>query len=243
MLHSFQYAYLTLDLLLLPFWLFCFWYRKDVRKQMVCMGLIFAVIATLLEFLFLSDYWQPTTINSFAVTLYGVHYEIALIEDLIWGFLFGGIAAVIYEEIFGIYLRANRKHIRPSIRMMAAFLVIGIVFLIAPTMFFNMPVVYAAILSCLASSMFYIFFRHDLFRDALISGFVMGGIYFLVLLIFSIIFSGIFDAWWYRDSLSGVSALHIPIEELLIAFAMGAVVGPFYEFFFGLSVSKIRIQK
>ena len=210
---------------------------------MIYMGLIFAIVATLLEFLFLSDYWQPTTINSFAVTLYGVHYDIALIEDLIWGFLFGGIAAVIYEEIFGIYLRTNRKHLRPSIRMIVAFLVIGMAFLIIPVLFFNVSVVYAAILSCLASSMFYIFFRHDLFRDALISGFVMGGIYFLVLLIFSIIFSGIFDAWWYRDSLSGVSALHIPIEELLIAFAMGAVVGPFYEFFFGLSVSKIRIQK
>lgn len=210
---------------------------------MVYMSLIFAVVASILELFFLPDYWQPTTINTFAFTLYGIHYELALIEDLIWGFLFGGIAAVIYEEIFGIYLKASHKRIRPSIRMMVALLIIGIVFLITPVLFFNIPVVYAAALSCLAASFFCVFFRRDLLKDALISGFVMGGIYFFVLLIFSIIFSGIFDTWWYPDSLSGISVLNIPIEELLIAFAMGAVVGPFYEFFFGLSGRKIRLQK
>ena len=93
----YNYAYLIGVLLFFPIWLLLFTLRKDLKKEIFVASFVFGVIAFLSEPLFLRDYWNPEYMNS----LFFGPYQLGSFEDFLYGFFKGGIAAVIYEEIFG----------------------------------------------------------------------------------------------------------------------------------------------
>ncbi|OHB25774.1 MAG: hypothetical protein A2542_03810 [Parcubacteria group bacterium RIFOXYD2_FULL_52_8] len=232
---DFQYAYLVGVLLFLPFWLACLWYRKDLRREILIVSLVFGIIAWSTEPLFLRDYWQPLYWKSLSFTWNGSLHQLGSLEDFLYGFFKGGIAAAIYEVIFGQHY--TKRHIRTHhwLLLLIPFFGIGIPLFIAPIFLFGANSLYAALISCFFCILIYLFFRRDLFLDAFVSGILVGLISFCVLLVFSVLFRGIFDVWWQLDSLSGHFIAGIPIEEFLESFAIGALLGPFYEFFAGLS--------
>ena len=231
MTFSVQYAYFFLDALLIPFWIFCFLYRKDLRRSLVLVGLAGAAIAALFELFFWPHYWHPISVYEFVISVGGNQYHLGSPEDVIWGFLFGGIAATVYEILTRQKLR-KKTTLRPSAGNMAMFFVIGSLCFIVPLVI-GVPVVYSAIISCFVCGAFYTVFRRDLLRDMIISGFSMGIIYFVVLFIFSSVFKDIFQAWWNMADAMGIYIWHIPLEEVLIASAIGVLFGPAYEYFLG----------
>ncbi len=87
---SYQYTYLIGDLILLVLWLVLFLYRKDTRKEMLILSLIFGVIGPFVELVHVLDWWKPLTITS---TIPGI-------EDFLFGFGIGGVASVVYEHLF-----------------------------------------------------------------------------------------------------------------------------------------------
>ena len=91
MFENFQYAYIIGNLFFLAVWIILFIYRRDLRRKMLVMSLVVAPMGPLSEIFYLRDYWQPQLFNGWLIG----------IEDLLFGFAIGGIAAVIYEELFG----------------------------------------------------------------------------------------------------------------------------------------------
>lgn len=84
---SYQYSYLIGDLILLAIWLVLFLWRKDTRKEMAIISLLFGFLGTVVTLIYLMDWWHPLTITGTRIG----------IEDFIFGFSTAGIAAVVYS--------------------------------------------------------------------------------------------------------------------------------------------------
>lgn len=233
MFNDFQYAYLLGNLVALPLWLYFFIHRKDCRKEILIASFCVGILAILWAPLFLKDYWRPEYIHS----SFFKNWSLGGVEDFLYGFFLGGIANVIYEEVFGKHFckRRNRRHhwtwfLVPFFALF--FLVFGL------PIYFGINSIYAALCSFVILSAFMIYFRRDLFFDALASGLLVGLLTLFGYIIFLALFPGVIHKWWLLPNLSHIFISGIPIEELLWAFGVGMVAGPFYEFFMGLKFKK-----
>lgn len=87
----YKYTYFVGTIIFFIPWLILYLWRKDIRKQMLQLS-IWVAIGSLITayFWWTIDWWRPETITGTRIGL----------EDLLLGFSNGGIAAVIYEEVF-----------------------------------------------------------------------------------------------------------------------------------------------
>lgn len=225
---SYQYAYLIGNIaILFPIWLILFFYRKDLRNDILLMSIVLGICGPLSELWYLQDYWNPQT---FTGTRIGI-------EDFLFGFFIGGIASVIYKELFNKHI-SKQKNKNHHLRFIFAFIAIAIFIFNILFYIFGINSIYASMVVFLSMASLMYYFRRDLFIDGLASGIFLAMIMFLAYLIFLLIFPEAIHKWWFLHNISGVLILGIPIEELFWAFSLGLVAGPAYEFFIGLRILK-----
>ena len=193
----YRYSYLISDVFLLAIWLILFALRKDVRKEMIIISIIFAVIGPIVEFVYVVDWWHPLTITGTTVGF----------EDFLFGFTVAGISSSIYEEIFKkkIKLRKSRKIIIKkeninifSILALLSVMFFGLFYLLKINSFYTSTIVFLVGIIITLNK------RPDLFLDSLASGVLV----FLVALI-GFIFSeavspGFIQNFWFTKLLSGI---------------------------------------
>ena len=78
-----KYAYLIGDIIFLAIWLVLYLLRKDIRKEMLIMSLIIAVVGPISEYWYFKDYWYPKMVL-------GPLHPFGGLEDLLFGFAAGG---------------------------------------------------------------------------------------------------------------------------------------------------------
>jgi len=228
---SLKYAYLIgINLMYTPFFLVLFLWRKNTRKQMLIVGLIFGTIAFLTEPIFIKYYWNPEYI--FPLFIKGV--QIGSFEDFLYGFLKGGIAAVIYEEVFIQTVYKMRSHIHHFKRMIVPIYLGGIILFLLPVIAFNINPIFSSALSCMLFLVYLLIYRQDLLSHALYSGLIVAVITYLGYVAILLIYPGLIESWWKTNFLVGIYITGIPLEELLEGFLVGFFGGVFYEFFNGL---------
>jgi len=226
MIESFRYAYLLGNLFFVLIWFILFLYRRDLRKEMLVMSFIIMPMGPLTEFFYLRDYWRPELFNGWAVG----------IEDLLFAFTIGGIAAVIYEEFFS--KKYLKKHLALHPKWMFVIFPLGYAWMFLGNIVLGFNSIYISISGLLIFGIPMLFFRHDLLKNAVFSGLFMG-LFMLVFYIFFIaIFNGVIQRWWLLGNISGILILGVPIEELMWGFSCGFFVGPTYEFINGLKFKK-----
>jgi hypothetical protein len=213
-----------------PAFLILFFWRKDTRKAMLIAGLSFGIVAFLTEPIFIKYYWHPEYI--FPLFIKGI--QIGSFEDFLYGFLKGGIAAVIYEEIFSQTVYKMRSHIHHWKRMIVPIYLGGIILFLLLTMSLNMNPIFASTFSCLFFMIYLLIYRRDLLTHAIYSGLIVALITYIGYLAVLAIYPGLIENWWKLDSLVGISFTGIPLEEVLEGFIVGVFGGVFYEFFNGL---------
>ncbi len=235
---NYHYAYLLgIDLLIfLPAFLFFFFWRKDLRREMLTAGLVFGIIAFLSEPIFMFDYWHPEYI--FPLSYGGI--ALGSIEDFLFGFLQGGIAAVIFEVVFGKRFIKKKNHEHSWKRMILPIYAAGILLFITPIIFLGWNSIHTSALSTLALLVPLVLYRRDLLPEAVISGILMVLFAFVGYHLLFIFYPEIITAWWKLENLSGLMISGIPVEEFLNAFIVGFFGGPFYEFFNGLRFKRYR---
>jgi len=226
MFQNFQYAYLLGSLLFFLLWLVFFICRPDLRRKMLVMSLLTAAMGPVSEFFYLKDYWQPQFFNGWAVGL----------EDLLFGFVVGGVAGVVYEEFFG--KKYMKRHLSAHPHYMLGTAIFGISWMFVGNLALGFNSIYVSTLGFIIIGTSFLIFRHDLIKDAFFSGLLMGFIAVGYYFVFTTIFDGIIHQWWHLQNLSGVIILGAPLEELMWAFGWGFVAGPAYEFITGLRFRK-----
>lgn len=225
MLDSLRYAYLLGDMFVALVWLPLFLYRKDLRVQMLVVGIAIGVLAPVWELSFLVDYWHPQ---------YAWFYGL---EDFLYGFFAGGIVSVVYEEVFGKRIAKRKNHQHRWLLFALPFFVICVIGFYS-LVGLGLNSIYAAVLMYVAVSLLLCWYRTDLFVDAIMSGFLFATLTLILFLVYVQIFPSVIIAWWELENLSGILVFGYPIEELLWAYGMGMLGGPMYEFFLGLRFQK-----
>ena len=201
-----HYIYFTGCLLLLPFWLVSYRLVDPIhRRGMLLGGGIFAVGAFFIEYFYaMHDYWHP------AFILTGVP-----LEDLMYGFLFGGICSRPYTK--HKHNKIHHKHI-----WFIVFSFIGTIatFLILVN-FLGYNSIIAHIIPPCVVGVIIAYANHHNLQQQLVTAMIATAGTIIVFHILMIIHPNLFIDIWNLERLSGIFLFDIPIEEILFSFALG----------------------
>ncbi|MBI4088005.1 hypothetical protein HY418_01315 [Candidatus Kaiserbacteria bacterium] len=225
-----QYFYLAWALGFLSLWLILFFLRKDTRKEMLLISGFFGFGGLASEATYVRDWWQPLTLTNTSIG----------VEDFIIGFAIGGVAAVIYEELYHRRLRRYAlKRTAPSdpgfFLLIFPILYLSAFFLLHVNSFYSTALVLSAL------TVYMLITRRDLIIDSLVSGVAMTvigiGMYLLLLLINP---NFIQDHWYLPDAWYAKELAGIPLGEYIWYFLVGAYIGPLYEYLKRFKFARVR---
>lgn len=214
-----QYTYLIASFPLILVWISLYMLRKDTREEMFFMSMLAGVLNPIMAWLLWNgDWWSPLTITATKVG----------IEDFILGFTAGGIAAVLYEEIFKKYFHTRRG--RPHNLGFIIFSLSILAGIISLFYVFNLSSFWATFITLTLAGIILMVLRLDLFKDAITSAVLM----VVACLPFYIVATVISPEWvtntYAIGNLSGYKLYNIPVEEFIFFFQLGFIVGPAYEY-------------
>jgi len=219
---NYQYSYLVGGIILLVIWLILFYLRKDVRKEMLFISIIFGIFGPFLNYIYFIDWWHPTTLTN----------TILSIEDFLYCFTIAGIAAVIYEVVFKKKIRIRKinkiKKQKRNLKIKYLLLLSGLLLLISFYILkFNSLI--STIIALFIPTLIIYIKRKDLIIDSIASGFLLLLVAFLGSMVLSIFFPEFVKALYYEHS-SKIIIFNVPYWDLFFYFFAGAFIGPLYEY-------------
>lgn len=225
----YQYAYLIGCLILGAVWLLFYAWRGDLRKEMLAISALSLPLG-ITELLYVPEYWDPPSVfNLIERSGFGI-------EDFLFCFFAGGIAAVVFELFKKRKLRKkwfdHKLHFGPYILMLGLH--------IALEWLFPQMTIYNAAFSILIASGYIAYRRRDLIPQILYGGMFFATLYWLMFLVFYQLFPGFISTYYSHDNLLPLQILGIPFEEVMIAFAIGTLWSVLYEYIFNYKTKKFR---
>ncbi|MBI2498809.1 hypothetical protein HYV88_01045 [Candidatus Woesearchaeota archaeon] len=217
-----MYEYLIGSLILLIIWILLFEIKKEVRKEMLLTS-IFTAPLGLTEFIFVPEYWDPPTIFNLAKTT-GLD-----IESLIFSFAMGGIASILYEELFKVkhITLSSKERKKHTLHYFYVFVPI-LVFLFFYFMT-NLNPIYVTAISLFLGAIAIVNCRKDLKDKIIKGGFLFLGLYFIFFILFIAMYPNYVSNVWNFSAISGILIFGIPLEELMFAFTLGMYWAGLYE--------------
>jgi len=223
-----QFVWLIWSLILIAIWLviYAFLDSKDKRKEMLVVGLWTSLLG-LTEPLFVPEYWNPPSLFNLAQQ---TGFDI---ESLIFSFGIGGIAVILYEQIFQDrhtamssverHFPRHKFHIWTILSTPA----ILVILLIAT----NLNPLHSAVIALIIGGLAAWYCRPDLKKKMIISAFIFSALYFFYFLTLIAISPNFVERVWNLKALSGILIIGIPAEELIFAFSFGFLWSSIYEHF------------
>lgn len=217
MLVPLQYTYLVGVVIFSIIWLILYFHRKELRREMIVMSILVAILGLFSEYLWWTkDWWRPLTITGTRIG----------IEDLLLGFTNGGIAAVLYEEIF----KKRIYKFKPRDHNLSLVLIIALSYFIFLIMFYILGltsfIATAAVQIIIGSIL--IVLRKDLVYDAFLTGVCLVIVALPIYVLLEYLSPGFIESTWVWSNLSGITFMKIPIEDLIFYFLAGFSIAPFY---------------
>lgn len=212
-----------MDFGLLLAWVLLFFWRKDVRKEMLFVSIPMGVISPFLEWLYIIDWWKPLYLTGTPVGL----------EDFIFGFTIGGISAVVYEEVFKKKIKERKfsdtkKRLKSFEFWIAAVLSVILFYLAYFLLHWN--TFWATSVLLLTAIIYMLIKRPDLTIDSLVSGIMMVVVSAIVYSLVQLITPGWIDSFWHFKIFPRIIIFSLPIEDIIFYLLFGMVLGPLYEF-------------
>ncbi|MFH1409794.1 MAG: lycopene cyclase domain-containing protein [Nanoarchaeota archaeon] len=198
---------------------------------MVFSSILFSPFA-LLHQLFVPEYWQPNVL---------VHiWDLFAIESLLFCFFTGGIAAIIYTEVFKIGQRKAKagSHGRHHAYIVYALIILMIMILLLMKLFTEALILQSSlIIGCFI--LFYLLYsRHDLIKESLIGGILFLILYIITLVFVDILFPGFIENEWNLTGSLGRFLFSIPVEEYFYAMIFGMTWSIIYEEIYNIRLTK-----
>lgn len=212
-----------MGLVFLVFWLALFIWKKDIRKEMLIMSIIFAFAGPLADILYTQDWWHPSTLTNTPIGL----------EAFFVGFMIGGIASVIYEDIFKKKLKIRKvsktKEVKSNfgflfILSISAVLFFGTFYLLK----FNSLI--ATIIALLIPTVIIWIKRKDLIIDSLATGVLLVIVASLIYTVLEFLTPGWIYAFWYFKNIPNIIIFSLPLDDIIWYFLAGLFIGPLYEY-------------
>lgn len=219
---NYQYSYLIGTIIMLIIWFILFFWRKDTRKEMIFISIIF-LIAGFMEIPYTKDWWKPLTITN---TIPGI-------ESFLFCFSFAGIVAVLYTHIFRkrIMFKKLKKHKKnlKNINFLTLLLITGLLF-VGGFYLLKLNTLQATIISLITGTLYLWSKRKDFITNSIITGILTIFIMFPVFWIVESITPGVVQEFWLFQNLPNIVILKMPIDDLIFYFLAGLFIGPLYEY-------------
>jgi hypothetical protein len=158
------------------------------------------------------------------------------IEDLLFTFFVGGIAAVIYEFLER-KREIRRKKLKSSKLIRIIPYLLGWLFFLGLEYMFPNKSIYNLIGAGLVPGLYMVLVRKDLLNQSVTSGLFFSLLYFCLFISINILYPQYVATVYNTKNLLGIMIFNVPLEELLFAFATGASWSIFYEFFLNYRTS------
>ncbi len=218
-------GYLVGSLILGLVYLLIFLLRKDLRRELYWGGLLALPFAITAPY-FIPEYWNPPYMFGL-IGFAGIG-----IEDLLFTFFVGGIAAVLFEFL------ENKKEVKikkgkPRNVLHLAPYVFAAVLLAVLEKTFPSHSIYNLIAAGALPAIYMIKRRKDLLVQSVSAGGLFALLYFGLFAFFNILYPEYVSAVYSHKNLIGVYWGKVPLEEILFAFATGACWSVIYEYVMG----------
>ncbi len=221
---DYQYTYLILSITFFLFWIILYYLRKDLRKEMLVISIIFAFAGPFAEIVYFKDWWEPFTLTNSLIS----------IEPLIIGFAIGGIASVLAEEVFKLKHRKEKKKPFKKIKSenLNAFILLSLLAFIFFISFFILRLnsLATTILSFGVPAIIICLKRRDLFYNSILSGASLIIMAMIIYNIVELITPGWIEAFWQFNNTPKLVFLNMPLDDIIWYFLAGAFIGPLYEY-------------
>lgn len=218
-----QFFYLSFTGIYFVIWIILFLLRKDLRKEMLALGVVFGIAGVISQLTHVVDWWQPPTITGTRIG----------IEDFLIGFFMGGVVGVLYEEFFKKHFRSVRKRKPTFFNWFFHWSLLGLfaVSFLASFYIFGLHSFYAALVALCLFTFYMLVMRRDLIVDSLVSGVLTVIVGTVVYLLLFLLFPNYIVQFWYLpDVWFSKMLLGIPLAEYIWYFFAGAFIGPLYEY-------------
>ena len=187
---------------------------------MLIISILFGIAGIGSQIVYLKDWWRPLTITGTSIG----------VEDFLIGFFIGGVATIIYEEIYKKKVRL-KKRIKGNGSNFLSLLILFILLFFGSFYILKTDSFYSSVIAFIISISIIYIRRKDLILDSIISGILMLIIGILVYFLLFIIQPGFIKQFWYLNKVwYAVLLFGIPIGEYIWYFLAGAFIGPLYEY-------------
>jgi len=225
-----RFAYLFFTSLFIIPWAVLFLWRRDTRREMLWAGLAVLILGLLAEKMWYTRDWvNPITVTG---TLVGI-------EDAIMGFTTGGIAAVIYKEIFRRNEYCSKNQSLKSHQIAIAGIIFGLIIADFLFRFLGLFSFFANLVGFGIIAIIFLVSRPDLIKESSVGGLL------LVIASLPIYWASfyIFPLWresyWRADEISGLLFLGIPYEDLVWWFFAGINIAMAHDYYFNCRLRKL----
>jgi hypothetical protein len=223
---TYEYTYLLMGCLFLSVWLFLYWRRRDERRELLLLSLLFAVFGIAADVLYVKDWWHPMSVLG-AIPFTG--------EALITAFGIIGVGAVLPEHILRLRDGSPRRiFTRRELHVLAMSVFTMTALFYGSFYFLGANSLVATILTLLIPTAFMWGARPDLIRVAIINGFALLGIAIPVYAILTFLTPGWIQAFYLFENTPALLLLGVPVDDAVFYFCTGLFFGTFYEWWQGI---------
>src|SRR3989344_6395340 len=220
---DYRYSYLLMGLVFFVIWMILFLWRKDTRKEILIMSIIFGIGGPLGDILYTKDWWNPLTITNTKIGF----------EAIFVGFMIGGIAAVIYEDIFKKKIKI-RKKIRKIKRKenINLLLMLSLAFLLFFESFYllNLNSLLSTVVALVVPTMIIYILRRDLIIDSLATGFLLVIVAIIVYSVVEIFTPGRIVSFWHFKNVPNIVIFNLPLDDIILYFFSGLFICSLYGY-------------
>lgn len=220
---DYRFTYLLMGILFMLVWLVLFFLRKDNRKEMLIISALSAIAGPIADILYTQDWWNRPTLMGTNIGW----------ESILVGFMIGGIASVLYEDVFKKKVKIRKKTKKEkTIKIYQLVLIIALISFIFFGSFYLLKLnsLWATILTCIIPTAIIWVHRGDLIVESFVTGVLLVLVASLVYSILNLLTPGWVQAFWYFKNVTDIMILNLPLDDLIWYFLAGVFIGPFYEF-------------
>ena len=218
------------SLVLLGLFAAIFYYRPDLRRRMIRMGIAVGILGVLSEAVFFQDYWHPPLVIRFG--------RFGGIEDFFFGFSFGGICVALYDVVF--HKRLKKKGY-PHYWIIPLLVVSEVLSILILSQYMNS--IYASAIGFVLPAAAVIAVRRDLIVETVFSAILGASLLILMEMILLLLAPNYLRQYFLLYGEVPLIFGVVPITEFLWGAAFAAIVGPLRDFEFGYAPVRIELQK
>ncbi len=216
-------------------WLLFFMWRKDTRREMVVVSIIFGILGPLANILYVKDWWSPLTFDG---------TQVGIVDSALVGFVVGGITAVLFETLFS---RTHRRERRLVARHEHLFFFM--MFIVTLLLFFGgfyllgWNSFISSMVALCVPTLVILVRRPDLLLESFCTGILLVAVSALVYNFIEIFTPGWIEAFWHFKNTAPIVVYNMPIDDAFLYFFLGMFGGPLYEYWQGARLVRRRKRR